>query len=395
MQLKRPLPPVRVVDLKQRIQQNDQAASYITYLNIIVPYMLDKQDIVTYEQAENIYSVPIIKKFCQGIFSSEPISELCTNDKKIPLELCGISNQEIIPVKMIQLVMNGALIAYQTFRPGTWFTYFLTMPSGLRKIYQCIFRNPIYGILYYCTFYFRVLGESDKEKFNSIAKLLRFPQHDSGEKLVSGIATSIVDNSSTVLIDAEIVDRDTAISVLKFISAKTLTIGSTKTIDYVVSSAVESSPELKVHDRDYAVYLDKQDKFDFNNKEIREQLLFIFNKSQVKREVKSYVKNPKDKRAKSIVKERLLTMKTPTGETICLDECKPRLKTQSDCYCESECGKTTFLSDRKWCWVNSGKCKRPRHLDTFMGREYDYCDFAKQTEPVCFSGTKMVPCQKK
>lgn len=39
-------------------------------------------------------------------------------------------------------------------------------------------------------------------------------------------------------------------------------------------------------------------------------------------------------------------VKAPDGNVVCLNKCKNRVKTQMGCYCEGDCGRTTFLGGK-------------------------------------------------
>jgi hypothetical protein len=78
---------------------------------------------------------------------------------------------------MVQLSMNLVVIAWQwIFAPtSTWFSYYMTSQSGLKKIYQCIFTNPLYGLLFYGTFYLKLIN--GEKKFDRVVKILGLPTH--------------------------------------------------------------------------------------------------------------------------------------------------------------------------------------------------------------------------
>jgi hypothetical protein len=68
----------------------------------------------------------------------------------------------------------------------------MTSPSGLKKVYQCIFTNPLYGLLFYGTFYLKLInGTSDEKNFDRVVKILGLPKHaDMG---VNSALTKIID----------------------------------------------------------------------------------------------------------------------------------------------------------------------------------------------------------
>jgi hypothetical protein len=105
-------------------------------------------------------------------------------------------------VRMVQLSMNLAVIAWQwIFAPtSTWFSYYMTSPSGLKKIYQCIFTNPLYGLLFYGTFYLKLIN--GEKKFDRVVKILGLPTHaDMG---INSALTKIIDYIPETIIGSEI-----------------------------------------------------------------------------------------------------------------------------------------------------------------------------------------------
>ena len=87
-------------------------------------------------------------------------------------------------------------------------------------------------------------------------------------------------------------------------------------------------------------------------------------------------------------------VKSPSGSTICLNNCTNRIKTRMGCYCEGDCGSTTFLGGKKWCWVDPDKCKKGKYLDKFNNRVYDQCDNKNLSKTKkCFTGKKYTDCK--
>ena len=144
----------KIIDITS---QNRQAKWYFYYINSIIPYVTAEEDLISLSTAKNI------------LHSTEFMHKGLTSYMN-----------EINAARMVQLSMNLAVIAWQwIFAPtSTWFSYYMTSPSGLKKVYQCIFTNPLYGLLFYGTFYLKLInGTSDEKKFDQVVKILGLPTH--------------------------------------------------------------------------------------------------------------------------------------------------------------------------------------------------------------------------
>ena len=114
--------------------------------------------------------------------------------------------------------------------------------------------------------------------------------------------------------------------------------------------------------------------------DIQDQIKFL-KKEHIN--IKKYIKkniNPKDKKQMFM---EIAQVKAPDGNVICLNKCENRVKTQMGCYCEGNCGRTTFLGGKKWCWVDPEKCKKGKYLDK--------CDNKNVTKK-CFTGKTYTDC---
>ena len=370
MTLRRNYSKNKIIDVSS---QNRQAKWYFYYINNIIPYLLAKEDIISLTSARDILHLTNFGYKALTTFMNE------TN-----------------ATRMIQLSINLAVIAYQYVfeRTSTWFSYFMTTPSGLKKIYQCIFTNPIYGLLFYGTFYLKLIGgTSDEKKFNQIAKIIGLPKHaDMGtdetlSKIINYIPESITGDE---IIGYKLQIKD----FLKKIGSGVLAVGSQKTISNIlISTLKQSNPEIS-NINDPAVYISDRDRFDFDDVDIQDQIEFI-KKEYIN--INKYVKqniNPKDKQLKKKMFMEIAQVKSPSGSTICLNKCTNRIKTQMGCYCEGDCGSTTFLGGKKWCWVDPDKCKKGKYLDKFNNRVYDQCDDKNLSKTKkCFTCKKYTDCK--
>jgi len=359
----------RTIDLTT---QNRQAKWYFYYVNSIITLITAPEDTISMSTAKKVLNAtPFIHRGLTAYLS------------------------ESNATRMVQLTMNLAVVAWQwVFAPtSTWFSYYTTSPSGLKKIYQCIFTNPIYGLLFYGTFYLKLIGgTSDEEKFDRVAKALRLPKHaDMG---VDRTFSRIIDYVPHWITGDEITGYKTvAKDLLKKIASGATAFGSQTAIETaLIGSLKQANPQIS-RISDPAVYIDARDRFDFDDTDIQDQLKFLKKEHiNIKKYVKKHV-NPKNKQLKKRMFMEIAQVKAPAGHVICMNKCEHRVKTHMGCYCESDCGRTTFLGGKKWCWVDPEKCKKGKYLDKFKGYAYDYCDNTKLSKKKnCFTGRTYTDC---
>lgn len=352
--------------------QNRRARWYFKYFNKIVEQLVSPEDMITMYYADKIlHSTPFLYKSLTRYM----------NDSNA--------------ARMIQLTMNLAVITWQwAFSwTSTWFMYFVTSLSGLKKIYECVFVNPIYGLLYFGTFYIKLIGgTSDVDKFNKIAKALHLPKHsDMG---ASTTFSKIVNNVPETILGYSYSGYSIQVKgLLKSIAANIVAAPSQLILHKVLITSLKETNSNISKISDPAVYISDRDKFDFDDIDIQAQLSFIKKENiNIKKYIKKYI-NPKKKQLKKQKFMEIVQVKAPEGHVICLDKCKNRVKTKMGCYCEGDCGKTTFLNKKSWCWVDPSKCKKGKYLDTVKGRAYDYCDKKYVTKSKkCFNGNKYTDC---
>lgn len=355
--------------------QHRRATSFFKYINTLLPFIVASEDTIKISTAKKILNAtPFIHKSLTKYLSESDAA------------------------RMIQLTMNLAVVSYQwVFAPtSTWFSYYLTSPSGLKKMYQCVFTNPIYGLLFYSTFYLKLLGgTSDESKFNRVASVIGFPTHADmgGNEVISKIADNVPEIiTGQTVYGYKIITKD----LLKAISSGVLTFGALTTIDKIlVNSLKQTNPEISLL-KSPAVYISDRDRFDFDNTDIQEQLDFIKNEhANIKKYAKKYI-NPKNKQLKKQKFMQIAQVKAPEGHVVCLNKCQRKIKTQMGCYCEGDCGTTTFLGGRKWCWVDPEKCKKGRYLRKHRGYAYDLCDNKNLSKTKkCFTGQRYTDCTTK
>jgi hypothetical protein len=354
------------------IDLTEQSSAYYNYINKVIGILLSKDDILSISN-------------CKKILNANPLVH----------KILTVNMREENAIKMIQLISSCSSLYYQYIFPASWFTYFLTTFSGIKKIYHFIFQNPIYGLLFYCTFYFKILDTSDKTKFNQIATVLQLPTHEdaSSQKFLD----SIVNNSSKYL-EVKVEYKEQAENLMRNVATNILSTTGQKTLENIFVKVLETStPEIKKI-KQPAIYISDRDRFDFDDTIIQEQLEMLSkNRSNIKKFMKEQGVNLKKKEIKKKAFLEISQLKDSEGNVICLDTCKNRVKTKMGCYCESDCGPTTFLGGKNWCWVDKSKCKKGKHLlKGLEEKTYDICNPEEiDTEPKCFTGISYTKCKTK
>jgi hypothetical protein len=295
------------------------------------------------------------------------------------------------------IAVNLAQVVYQ-YLFASWFMYLTTSVSGIKKLYKVIFQNPILGIFFYFSFYYRMIGETDKNKFNKIAEFFNLPKHeDLGSKKFIEKFTNEVSKKLTDTISVNEYEVTAKELIHKVFS------------ENAIAASIESSP-IKIYnileyllkekennkilmDIEYAaVYIDKRTVE--TQRDLDEFSDFVTtNRDSIEKQIKKEIGSRKGgkKRIANLRLEQIVEKKTDEGEPLCLDKCKSRVKTVSGCYCEGDCGSTTFLGGKSWCYVDPNKCKR-KYLNKYLGRTYDFCDNKKLSSPKCFTGLKYKNC---
>ncbi len=378
---------IKVVHPPKVVNFEDQeflSTGILKYGAKVVETILYPDDILSLQSARGIYSLSFVKPLFPYV-------------------------SEITAIRTIQLVVNLTSVAYQCAF-ASWFLYLLTTSSGLKKLYECIFENPFYGILWYMSFYLTAIkGSSDEAKFDKVASFLGIPKHGEftyGQQLFESLAEKIREKGSDMIGMHPEGYSQLIGSVMGMLpglmSQVTLKVGDAvgnlfneKVITKVMKKAFKGV-KTQLKPKTAAVYIAARNKIDFDNRQIQDQLRFIKDKANLKKIVKSSVRNPKDKRSKKAVLRAISELKTPEGGKVCLDDCKVRVRTHGGGYCEGKCSTSTMWNDKHWCWVDPSKMKHGSTRDTFLGRSYDTCDPKKASaEPVCFTGVQYEGCSVK
>jgi hypothetical protein len=295
------------------------------------------------------------------------------------------------------LASNLGILYYQ-YCYSSWFLYLLTTFSGIKKLYQVILQNPLLGVFFYLSFYFRLLTETDKEKFNAVAKVLGLPSHDSfsGSTLVKEWIQNVVPNLMKKFkwVNLKNIQNINVLLqnvVLEQLVAKTVE-NSPKYLTRLLKKVATSGELTKLPAS--ALYVSKHTLE--TRSELEEFLNYVREEHENILKHVSRQKGSKQKSKRKLKLQQLVERKSDTGETLCLNTCKHRVKTKLGCYCEGDCGPTFFFSGKSWCFVDPEKCKRGKYVPRFFGLSYDTCDVSKTTvQPNCYTGEKYKACKVK
>ncbi len=315
-----------------KYEQNKQAHRYFKYADILIKSLLDEQDVMSLYKSKQI-----VKKIPDSI------------KEKLILSDINIA-------RFVQLSVVFATIAYQY--TNSWTLYYLTSISGINKLKKVLFRNPLYLIIFYTSFFIRPVTGIDSELIKSPTKVKEFfdklniPYKKELLPVISGIyekkGYNLVDMLSGVI-------KNEQIAIQK------------------------SIPQ--------GCYITARDSFFYDDTDIREHSDKI---DELQNTIKKKYKK-KSTRRKELNKQLIVKR----GENdVCLDKCQPRIKTKSGCFCESGSESPGGLFSKSWCYVDPKTCpKKEKFLPkTITGRHYDYYDDTKNKYKKCFNGRKYIDC---
>lgn len=350
--------------LKQK--QNRLFEGIATYANQVFTTLLDKDDMIT------IYGVKKLLR-SSGFIKANATAYLNEHNASIALFIA----------------INMGVVTYQ-YAYASWFLYLVTTISGIKKLYHVIFKNPIMGIFFFASFYFKVLeGTADEQKFNAIATSLKLPKHKdfTGQKFITSVVNEIPD-----LIGFKVSGfRKTAKKTMRTVAGIVIS-GQVENIGVNLNNTMFetaiSTPEISEVNH-AAIYITPHDIFE--ESDLQEYSEFVEkNIKQINKAVKDKV-GGKNKHQRKMELQQVIERRTETGEVICLNQCKKRVKTRMGCYCEGDCGKTFMVGKQSWCYVDPTKCKRGKALPKYNGYSWDRCDTAKLSKN-CWTGVRWKEC---
>lgn len=320
--------------------------------------------------------------------------------------------------KLIFLTLNLAMFAYQ-YTYASWFLYLTTTLSGLNLLYRIIFTNPLLFVTYFLSFYLRLLGESDKSKFNKVATFFNLPSYDEMaqalqtkekvQEVVNNIINSkFIQNIVNHIPEGSFLNREQISDLL----TKILLEQGIATYFADISQTAESVSNKmgKLFETLIKILFKYQEKIKkdvkveipafYTDRTLDTQLMYdklLDEIDDIKQKLKKVPKKKKKRIQAMIekaVKERVESFeeKELKGKP-CLDECKERAKTSLGCRCSSSCD-VSVVGGKTWCWVDPKTCKKGKKLNKYLGYAYDYCDKNK-TSKNCFTGVKYERCETK
>jgi hypothetical protein len=351
--------------------QNYQFSRFLNFAGWIFSLVLDPNDMISLYQAKKLLKI-------SPFIYNNVTSYLSDNNA----------------ANAIFLAVNLAVVAYE-YIYATWFLYLVTTVSGIKKLYRVIFQNPILGIFFYFSFYFRLLGETDKEKFDRVARAFDLPIHE--DFLGSKFLGDSIDKISMLLSDSEIHGYKIVLKnlVRKVFSEQVVASkieGLSIKIDQVLGYTVKNEDKIMREIQNAAVYINSRTIETQRDLDEFSEYVTV-NRRDIEREIKEQIGKKKSHRKLRL--QQMVEQKTPEGDVICLDVCKPRVETAMGCYCEGDCGTTMFIGGSSWCYVDPEKCKKGKYLEKYMGKTFDRCDGRNVTLPKCFTGLRYKDCQIK
>lgn len=285
--------------------------------------------------------------------------------------------------ELLFITINLANVWYQ-YVYASWFSVLLTSSSGLKKLFSVIIQDPVLGIFFYLSFYFRLLQESDVKKFDAVANALNLPAHAdfTGRALTATMVLSLIPGVRDVSLLNKLLQK----VILEQVVART--VESVPSFLTAVFQQPELAPTLK---QGLAVTVGNSL---FDEYSVQEFKAFLkTNATAIRQQVKKDYRN--SKRMRKLRLQQLLEQYDAKGNVKCITPCKTQVKTQTGCFCEGGCGATLKWGKKTWCFVDPAKCKRGKHLPHFMGRAYDFCDNSnKTTVPKCYTGARYMNCKK-
>lgn len=346
-------------------KQEEKFSSILHYSNKIFSFILYSEDMVS------LYTCRKILKTSNFIYNN--ITAYLPEEKA---------------ANFIFISVNLAIVIYQYFF-STWFMYYVTTYSGLKKLYKVIIQNPLLSIFFYLSFYLCLLGETDREKFNFIAKKFNLTLHQ--DLTLSKNISKIADGLSESMMSPSIRGYKGVLTTVihKGISEIVILNLGSKSVGKLLHMIIHGrAKDLEVLPN-AAVYIDVVE----TQADMREWNDYIDkNIDDIKKQIK---KLRLSKRKQHLRLSEIVEKKTDKGEVVCLDSCKSRVKTTLGCYCEGDCGPSYFLAKKSWCYVDPNKCKKAKYLQTYLGRTYDTCNSKHTSRPKCFTGLRYKDCINK
>lgn len=294
--------------------------------------------------------------------------------------------------ELMFVAINLGNVVYQ-FGYASWFSVLLTSVSGLKKLFSVVIHDPVLGIFFYLSFYFRLLSESDIEKFDAVADAFNLPLHE--DFVGSAFTAAMVNNVVALIPGMEEPGYGMFLdNIIQKVFMEQVVAKSVEAVPNLVSAltAVFQSPKLSA-ELPKSVAVDVGDSLaeEYNVQELKTFLKE--NGDAIKKRVKAEYRNSKRRQREEL--QHSLEQLDSKGNVKCMTPCKNQVKTRMGCYCDGECGATLKWGKKQWCYVDPSKCKRGKYLPHFLGRTYDFCDSTNTTANTkCYTGARYMDCKK-
>lgn len=294
--------------------------------------------------------------------------------------------------KILFIAINLATVVYQ-YAFSTWFMYLVTSVSGFKKLFSVVLQNPVLGVFFYLSFYFRLISETDRDKFNTVAELFNLPLHQ--DFVGATFLTALLTNVGALVSRENVGSYSSVIQHLvnKLVSEQVVAQGVERVptlLAKVLTSAAKSESLQSKLPGDAAVYVEaRNEESQSDIDEFREYV------TKHKKSLEKHFRSKKraKTRAGRVKLQQVLEKRDEQGKVVCLDRCKQQTRTKVGCYCESECGPTMFFGNTSWCFVDPTKCKKAQYLPKYLGKPYDMCEKSSVTKaPLCFTGYRYTDC---
>jgi hypothetical protein len=340
--------------------------------------------------------------------------------------------------RLLQLTFIMATIVWQ-IKIANFSAYYLTTFSGLEKIFHAIFLNPIYGIFFLVFFNARALAETDTSVLAVVNKSLGLAPdtHVQGTRFREALVSSLLPQLTTTIpvgvkgfyAISYLMDQAAQAApallldhVVVPVASKISEIMKTERSINLVLATVDSD-ELQTIGRmkNAATYLPRTVEIDYYDEESINRFLGR-DEASIVSQIKSDGYRRKTGADRKKFEEELhsrMRARDASGNAICLDQCKDRVKTKKGCYCEGPCSTTTIVGldgkrfgGQPWCYVDPAKCKgskkgaplsqtiRPSisgipdwKPEMSLYKSFDYCD-PKNTKRKCWDGYKYSKCNE-
>ena len=271
---------------------------------------------------------------------------------------------------ILQFIISLSIIIYQ-YLYCSWTMIYTMTNSGIRRILNIISTDPLYLGIFVLSFYFVYLGDDNdvnKQRFNTAMSVFNFPTH---QNFTSNIYIKVFTEKFLMRLKLPLTHAPFIIKLITIAINKTGELSINGLLQFI---STMNSSMLQSRSSNIAIAMHLTE---FDPSSIEEYKLSLTNTCNISQNKK------KKRQTKSLLKSQT-EIKTSTNQTVCLENCAPRIKANNGCFCEDNCGKnlTDYILGRR-AWCHTSHCDRgdwsyckttnPKHLKCFTGLEYMDC----------------------